>query len=84
MTQVRALMGKRLVVAFEDPDTSIPQYSYDYRAASEVFTEAGKAYVRVVEEVWWYAWDTNPDPNKTPNPPHARAIPAECCWVEAV
>lgn len=82
VTAERALFGKRLIVAMEDPDTEIVQYVRDYRAASEVFTEAGREYVRIVPEVNWYAWDTDPNPDKTPAPPRAKAWPAEFAWVE--
>lgn len=77
-----ALFGKRLIVATQDPDTGIVQYVRDYRAASEVFTEGGRAYVRIVPELNWYAWETDPSESKTPAPPRARAYAAEFCWVE--
>lgn len=82
VTAERALTGKRLIVRMEDPETGITQDVRDYRAAGEVFTEAGTDYVRIVPELNWYAWQTDPAPDKPPACPRARAWPAEFCWVE--
>lgn len=82
-TEEPALTGKRIIVASDHPDVpGMVQYVRDYRAASEVFTEAGRDYVRVVPELEWYAWQTDPAPNKTPRCPRAKAYPAEFIWVE--
>ena len=78
-----ALTGKRLIVASEHPDVpGMIEYRRDYRAASEVFTEAGRAWVRVVPELQWYAWTTDPNPGKSPACPRSTAYPADCVWVE--
>lgn len=75
--------GNRVIVASDHPDLpGMVDYSRDYRAVSEVFTEGGRAYVKVAPEVWWYAWTTDPDPDKTPNCPRAKAWPAEFVWLE--
>lgn len=84
VTAERALTGKRLIVAMEDPDMpGMTQHVRDYRAASEVFTDGGRQWVRIVEEVQWYAWTTTPagEP-KPPSCPRAKAWPAEYVWVE--
>lgn len=82
VTAEPALTGKRLIVAMEDRDTKFVQYVRDWRAASEVFTEGGRDYVRIVPELDWYVWMTDPDPAKTPRCPRAKAWPAEFCWVD--
>lgn len=83
MVEERTLLGKRVILAVSDPDMpELVQYVRDYRAASEVFTEGGRAYVRVIREVAWYAWTTDPNPAKTPAPPRAKVWPADLVWVE--
>lgn len=78
-----ALTGKRVIVAQADADMpDLTQYVRDYRAAGEVFIQGGRAYVRIVPELVWYAWTTDPNPNKTPACPRAKAWPAEFVWVE--
>jgi len=66
----------------QDPDTGIVQYVPDYRAAGECFTEGGRQYIRIVPELAWYAWTADPDPDKTPACPRAKAWPAEFCWID--
>lgn len=78
-----AVTGKRVVVASDHPDLpGLTEYRRDYRAASEVFEDAGRLWVRVVPELNWYAWTTDPDPNKPPACPRSTAYPAEFVWVE--
>jgi hypothetical protein len=78
-----ALTGKRLVVATDSEALpGMTDYQRDLVAASEVFTEGNRAWVRIVTEEAWWTWRQDDDPGKSPACPNATAYPAEFCWVE--
>lgn len=55
---------------------------YDYRAASEVFSDDSGTWIKVVQEWRWYAWREMPDAVRPSSCPRSRAWSTTNVWVE--
>lgn len=68
--------GRRVILM--TPDGPL----YDYRAASEVFSDDAGTWIKVVQEWRWYAWQEMPAATRPATCPRARAWSTTNVWVE--
>ena len=55
---------------------------YDYRAASEVFTDDSGSWIKIVQEWRWYAWREMPEASRPEACPRARAWSTTNVWLD--
>ena len=70
------VFGRRLILMRDDGP------HYDYRAASEVFSDSEGSWIRIISEAAWYRWCELPADSRPASPPHARAWSTRYVFVE--
>lgn len=78
----RRITGHRVVVGRVVADLDVMLWDRGLIAASDVFEDSGRLWVRVVEERLWWEWQLSDDPARPPRCPNSRAWPAYLCFLE--